>query len=842
MAPKATSENVLVPSIAQTKLERQIKRNQEIEAALTNPGPLERRSQQPRGKKNRWQPLDLTDATRSTTPSEGGVLVSEVRVNTFRAPSRAGSLSRPVSVLSHRTSETGPSDMDRQDSALTDQGFQVFQRRRHRKNVPDLNAYEDKPEERQTTVEASFDEREVYKVFGNALPAPGVIEENAGHEDGEVRFVQHPNGDVLAYQWSSVRFVWENIGQFSNHRKKVEGQLAADRLKGETAYQSLQRNSLAYFRTIARQREASVMGKPFGAKDIQAALPEPQAELSAAPTGLKDNRHDTIMSQQAQMVPAPGYTPWKLPDHQDDLNDRSIASLQPLSLPPTAPTEPRVDRQNLTSTYLQKDVRHDDPFYTMNSYQQIYGGYSAYPNTYYRYPNVQAQPIPAVPAMYRPQDLQQDFYFPYARAARQNGQYSEVSSPFTEVENFTRQGVEQWQQHTRQAHVPSVQSYARPQYRTTGTVDSSDSSDATTRPTTFQTTMEASRPKPVTPLDRRSAIRDNLWKQAEAAKERSLSQGSILSRTVLYDPLQNQTSAQKAGSHNDPIKEDISPTLNRNMVGKTSQAPSSFDMSSSKYWPVVPAPTIQPVQPTSPAGTTLQGLQDSSPEPYPTKQSYAYHNPTLNTPADIQATPQTFRGPYFAAESGVSTAPIDQKTYDEELGDWWTSGKKFARQEEFYRSVTSTNTRHPSTSSISGLPAQLTPTGHQLRNTKTPNAECDTTATRMLIPMLENLASYVQGPVEKRRDYFSQWKQPPEWCIDRSETGNHSFFDKNWGTPPARVGRDPRYSHSPWVDDRTPLRGRYGSPGGVTLHGSMGGGVGGGYVDRRFGFAGGLWQ
>jgi hypothetical protein len=37
----------------------------------------------------------------------------------------------------------------------------------------------------------------------------------------------------------------------------------------------------------------------------------------------------------------------------------------------------------------------------------------------------------------------------------------------------------------------------------------------------------------------------------------------------------------------------------------------------------------------------------------------------------------------------------------------------------------------------------------------------------------------------------------PEWAIDRGPKGNESFWDvQEWGMPPARVGRDTRYSSS----------------------------------------------
>ena len=55
---------------------------------------------------------------------------------------------------------------------------------------------------------------------------------------------------------------------------------------------------------------------------------------------------------------------------------------------------------------------------------------------------------------------------------------------------------------------------------------------------------------------------------------------------------------------------------------------------------------------------------------------------------------------------------------------------------------------------------------------------------------LINLQSYVDGTGND--DYFGRFARVPEWCIDKSPGGNDSYFG-DWGSPPSRVGRDPRY-------------------------------------------------
>ena len=86
-------------------------------------------------------------------------------------------------------------------------------------------------------------------------------------------------------------------------------------------------------------------------------------------------------------------------------------------------------------------------------------------------------------------------------------------------------------------------------------------------------------------------------------------------------------------------------------------------------------------------------------------------------------------------------------------------------------------------------------------------------ARDLLLPVLGNLQSY-----KTRRDYFNMsYGEAPQWCIDHSSTGNQSFFGGDWGTPPPRVGRDPRYRPAPHDGD---ARYRSYDSGGNTSHSS----------------------
>lgn len=61
---------------------------------------------------------------------------------------------------------------------------------------------------------------------------------------------------------------------------------------------------------------------------------------------------------------------------------------------------------------------------------------------------------------------------------------------------------------------------------------------------------------------------------------------------------------------------------------------------------------------------------------------------------------------------------------------------------------------------------------------------------RLMVPVLTNLRSYVD---ESSPSYFNKFSKTPAWAVDSSADGNRSFFGEDWGKPPPRVGRDPRY-------------------------------------------------
>ena len=65
------------------------------------------------------------------------------------------------------------------------------------------------------------------------------------------------------------------------------------------------------------------------------------------------------------------------------------------------------------------------------------------------------------------------------------------------------------------------------------------------------------------------------------------------------------------------------------------------------------------------------------------------------------------------------------------------------------------------------------------------------TSTILLENILISLQTYVAG--DRKSQPFARFCCPPEWAIDKTPGADLSYFEKNWGTPPRRVGRDNRY-------------------------------------------------
>lgn len=808
-------------SIAAAKLERQNKRIEATNAALTAPALPEKHKQTTRTRGKAWKPFDFATEANDLPPVES-------RVNVFRVPSQGSSLSRSVSRISSRTQDSSYTESERHDSSsfLESDDFQVFTGRK--KGRPAVSAFHEKLVQNTATVEATFCKRDITDVFGNELPGPGFMDGNPGSMDGQLQFIQHPNGDVSAHQWSASRFGWENIGQYSNIRKKIEGQLAADRLKGETAWQSLQQNTLAYFRTVAKQREANAIGRPFGAKEIAALLPDTRPP-STAPTGPRRVTSKVEMPERpSTMMPRQDSQP-----SQISVGSReSTAAMPPKpnfeSMPRAQVPPPQLDQRlnparNFTPT-ARENVK-EDPFTTNYSLQNT--------QAYTTKSSITDQQMSTWSA-YQPWSNFMPFYYnnPYALPGMNyagSGYIPHAPRPLYDYsmndlsDHIARTHLGLPAQHVQQSQAPLPPPEQSPKARETSdrtTVSGASPSHQAEQSTGAQrhSTSSASS-KHASPT--RIAMREHVMKMGEQAKERTKSQANI-GRTVLYDPFQDQQQKEPEPVKQEAVKRKVPPaaaslhnTLGHFPTLGLGMIPGLGDLSGHGQdpFPTTLAPSVKmPFNAT--AAPSENDLRDSSPD-------------------------REWQRSTAAASEQHGNHNSSLKPWDaDQLDEWLWSGNKFARQEDFHQRIMATDAtpiRRKSSSTTTIRPI-APPAFSKLpkKQPTTPYPDSNILTNRLLVPVLENLASYVQGPIEKRRDYFCQWTKAPEWAIDRSASGNDSFFDSEWGQPPARLGRDPRYQPVPrGMDVRF---GSYDAPrGGQTVAMPPNAGVG---TERRFGFGG----
>ncbi|TKA23678.1 hypothetical protein B0A50_06514 [Salinomyces thailandicus] len=872
-------------SLADAKLDRQVKRNQKAEATLS--APVSER-QVSRGKNKAWKPFDFT--AEVPRDDSGGVFLAHTdsRTNTFRSFTRESSLSRSVSSLSQRTTGTVQSEaeQDRQDSSFAEGGgFQLIKGRKSRKpNTPfdpQLSAYAAKPEEKQTTVEAVPDHKEIYNVFGNPPPPPAHLTSNPGSVNGQLQFIQHTNGDISAHQWSSTRFEWENIGGYSNLRKKIEGQLGSNRLKGETAYQTLQQNTLTYFRTIAKQKEANVMGLPFGPKEIYQLMPELRA--AQAPTTTPEKSHtasgtyapppDLTIKHVADTATIPTgprshavgnqtFSYETYPGYTGSYGGYAVNTAQQYGYggPGWYQTPQSQHPDRYSSTQASGSSGMQDPFYSRVSGttgSMYHGQHAVAPPTAERYVDYGGGGLGGYSRYVRPTTgsdghgaSNYDYHFPPPEAgirtlqpqqsragigfkgsegAKVGLRGSAASYTFGDVfgeQKSTPGGEHRTWDHTQ---TTTAEQAFKPSSRFL----------TAERRSTDENTANGQRPKPTTPLSAsRASMKDQLYKISDQAKERNLSQSDI--RTVLYDPFRSQTATDTSTLSAAPPQQ-ASPELKRTVAN-----PSGIPPSSQKK-PMEPLLTLDSTIGSSrvTSAQDAEHLRTSS-----TGRSSSIQIPSVDpslagSAFDVNTYSQspTSKPP----PSGDSKAIGDEqekaevkKTREAELREWWTNGTTFTRQQELYERISqafqpSSSARTSNTDYSSQSPAPVSnPGSARTKNLcAAPLNSMTDPMTRLLIPVLENLSSYVQGPVEKRRDYFCPWVTPPDWAIDRSPSGNKSFYDDGvWGQPPARVGRDPRYRPLSAEGGLAGMKfGGFGSPQRVS---GTGGGMPG--VDRRFAF------
>jgi hypothetical protein len=864
----SNSSNMAAPtptalSLAEARLRRQTERIQLAEAALTQPIPSDRARPISRAKgKPASQKLDQSNnSSRERDPSDGGLSVSEVRINTYHTSHDGAIPQRPYSSLSQHTTSTtttGPSGVERPESTVIDDaGFQTIPRRGGRRVASELGAYEEKPEEKQTTVEATVDQREILKVFANVLPGIDFLLSYVECREGQVQFIQHPNGDVSAHMWCMTSNQWDNLGGFSNIRKKIEGQLAGDNLKGETAYQKMQQNTLAYFRTIAKQREATVGGVDFGQAEIQQLLPEPAKK----PSPVIVNKERTHVSPPPVKLPSrvqasapafqPGATTFGTSEYQQPHGQTKPPNME--SFYPRTATQAAVtsNTPDYSSHYKPSAVTKPDmsayypvaaPRLAAKTADPVAPDYSSYYNPSASV-NVGAYDDAAYPKS-QTIDRTTPYISYYSGGARYADMYAKSGPEYRggTVAGPPKQGRQSISQlmptytPDRNSAQPHYQTFSfedappfkpLPTHRTYAVEDSPSSSNRPGvlpyqhQPTRVPGTgalverrnlsIASSDGSVLNPISKhREALRENLFKISDHAVERSQSRENIATmghtargsrgRSVLYDPFrvvdsndcQVYTPPRAAQTYGKAVQLDSILSRHRPAATPPQKAPFSAH---------VPIGWVDSQLTTQPTSEMDDILADSTPdydEPVPSTLDRRLPAPSYGFNSDPRA-------------CWPSANPAINMTPDEELRDWWTSGNKFARQESYFQSIMALSTAPSPSPNVAekeklyriANPSQPSPSS--TRHVSTNNASPTSTTTppavpstkdnflsRLLIPVYENLLSYVDGPPERRRDYWCRWSEPPEWAIDGSGEGGNSFYDSQWTTPGKKVDTDER--------------------------------------------------
>ena len=228
----------------------------------------------------------------------------------------------------------------------------------------------------------------------------------------------------------------------------------------------------------------------------------------------------------------------------------------------------------------------------------------------------------------------------------------------------------------------------------------------------------------------------------------------------------------------------------------------------------------QPSYPDTPAEAPEVGketLRTSEPLPWHHRPVSIFNSPTAYTFDKLQEHeqhgPPSFPPGLCPGNEYIYSLAQQPKRVErsmEELEAWWhndtraqgipratlneLSDARYAKDPPGYRRSTdsySTITSPISAktgSPIAAIGAERAARSNRSTNSSAPSNDIDD----MLKQVCVNMASYISDRENGTNGYFGRYARVPEWCIDKGPRGNESFFG-DWGVPPSRVGRDPRY-------------------------------------------------
>jgi len=738
--------------IAEQKLRRQNERilqNDQVLASISSSKP------KGRSRAKAWKPFDLTESSDEFASSDDqrGPTPTPFFPDVYAQAYQPYASSR----LSHDSLGMQFSEYENWQYAIRDT-----------KSLPSgLNAHQIQLDVSTPTVAASYNKREINDVFGNELPSPSYCSANTGGSNGQVQFCIHPNGDVSAHQWSGSLYQWINIGQYSNIRKRTEGQMANERLIGESETQSLQQNTLAYFRLVGKQREAQVTGNALGSKEIQTALSSSSAR-NVKPYNELTHTAEGPNSTSSEKLNSFGTTSNK--------TKTRIISHETLHHSPTpSPFASRNDQSSSTSHIRSRLA--DLKFGSMPMSQILRAsqsrGYSSPGHTHYDNVRSTLERSASFPVLVEhPNDSEHkatvmdspmlseispfDSYFPSASM-------NSVNNPRVERERtrnyYTTQGIS-----------PDLLSGIR-----------SPSYDVSAMYGNEHWDKIGFRPSPTS----RGAYKDMLQKTADSA----IARGSYIAHKTPHEG-----SGKHTGEHSivSRVEECVVP------VGMKSGGFVNFKSAFAS--PELKEPSLFRREVLD--GSESDGPWTRRPVDVVTVKLPPMANEELARLS--RPTPQIFEGPFFQGLTELNDTTNKEERYDRELSDWFHSGKvKAERHDDFFdhimaeakssdlKAEAAVPTRNPG---VIGRPKTEVKT-EAVATPKVKNEpKFNETLTRLFIPVIENLKFFVEGPESARRGWDARFVTPPEWCVDKSEKGNNSFFEQEWVQPPQRIGRDQRFA------------------------------------------------
>ncbi|MCJ1405120.1 hypothetical protein MMC11_008346 [Xylographa trunciseda] len=184
--------------------------------------------------------------------------------------------------------------------------------------------------------------------------------------------------------------------------------------------------------------------------------------------------------------------------------------------------------------------------------------------------------------------------------------------------------------------------------------------------------------------------------------------------------------------------------------------------------------------------------------------------PWKDRPVDIVSTPSMANIEYAAMTNKqmtpIGTRPTrgvlprgqtmqnSAKLSIEDAEHWWSDDRRIdgvdRRQIEDYMEHSKDGNRRDKVADITNRVSHLSVAlSNDSQSTRTPDSLTGRdVGDHLLVPVLANLKSYLTPG-----GYFNKHGHVPEWCTDQGAGGQTSFFGEDWGAPPPRVGRDPRY-------------------------------------------------